>query len=194
MSASGSDPRLPAVGDSDPASLDRAEATLIVTQVLPSGDGLSAAILHCCAAVELDWDLRQRSRFTCRDTLGRTVAVFLSRGTVLRGGDVLASDDGTLLYVKAAAQPVLRVSPCPQHGSPQDLMRAAYHLGNRHVALEIQADHLKLEPDSVLAAMLRQMGLIVTEACEPFEPEAGAYASHGHSHTHPGSDLHEHTT
>jgi urease accessory protein len=97
------------------------------------------------------------------------------------------ADDGSLIVVHAAAQPVLLVKHCSEHGSPFDLLRAAYHLGNRHVQLELQIDHLKLEPDHVLAEMLRQMHLIVTPANAAFEPEGGAYAAGGHGHAH-----HEH--
>jgi urease accessory protein len=64
--------------------------------------------------------------------------VFLPRGSVVRGGDVLVAEDGSLIRVHAAAQPVLVVRHCTEHGSPFDLMRAAYHLGNRHVQLEVQ--------------------------------------------------------
>jgi urease accessory protein len=92
---------------------------------------------------------------------------------------------------------VLRVTHCAQHGSPFDLLRAAYHLGNRHVQLELKPDHLKLEPDHVLAELLRHMHLIVSEADEPFEPESGAYAAaapggHGHGHGHAHDHAHEH--
>ena len=113
----------------------------------------------------------------------------LSRGTVLRGGDVLVAEDGSMVRVIAAPQPVLVITHCKNHGTPFDLTRAAYHLGNRHVPIELQPDHLKIEPDHVLAEMLRLMHLTVTEAREPFEPEAGAYGDHGHSghggHAHP---------
>ena len=78
-------------------------------------------------------------------------------------------------------------------------MRAAYHLGNRHVQLELQPDHLKLEPDHVLADMLRQMHLIVGEEHAAFEPEAGAYSAHGemrhgdaHGHQHGQDHGHSH--
>jgi len=84
--------------------------------------------------------------------------------------------------VRAAPQPLLVVRHCNEHGSPFDLLRAAYHLGNRHVQLELTPDHLKFEPDHVLADMLRQMHLIVTDANEAFEPEGGAYAAGGHGH------------
>jgi urease accessory protein len=99
-------------------------------------------------------------------------------------GDALVAEDGSLVRVLAAPQPVLVVRHCPAHGSPFDLLRAAYHLGNRHVSLELQADHLKLEPDPVLADMLRGMHLIVETAEAAFEPEAGAYAAEGHGHGH----------
>jgi urease accessory protein len=89
--------------------------------------------------------------------------------------------------VLAAPQPVLEVRACTEHGSPFDLLRAAYHLGNRHVPLALQPGHLTLEPDHVLADMLRQMHLIVTEAQAPFEPESGAYAA---SHAH---EAHDHS-
>jgi len=94
--------------------------------------------------------------------------------------------------VIAAPQPVLRITPCASHGSAFDLTRAAYHLGNRHVQLEVQGDHLKLEPDHVLADMLRQMHLIVSETEAPFEPEGGAYAAaHAHAHDHAHGHAHD---
>jgi urease accessory protein len=73
-------------------------------------------------------------------------------------------------------------------------VRAAYHLGNRHVQIELKSDHLKIEPDHVLADMLRAMHLIVNAAEEGFEPEGGAYAAggHGHSHSHSHSHGHDH--
>jgi len=88
------------------------------------------------------------------------------------------------------------VRHCAEHGSAFDLLRAAYHLGNRHVALELKPDHLKLEPDHVLVDMLRQMHLIVSEQAAPFEPETGAYAAgahaHGHDHSHDPAHGHSH--
>jgi urease accessory protein len=160
---------------------------LSVNKHLPAGRGLAAALLKRAATVDLDWDVRQKSRFDATDSTGRHLGVFLARGSVLRGGDVLVAEDGSLVRVVAAPQPVLRVTACPAHGGPTDLPRAAYHLGNRHVALEVKADHLQLEPDPVLADMLRSMHLIVNEVHAPFEPEGGAYAS-GHAH----HDAHEH--
>lgn len=161
---------------------------LSVSKVLPQGHGLSAVLVKRAPSVELDWDVRQKSRFDATDTQGRTLGVFLPRGSVVRGGDVLVAEDGSLIRVVARPQPVMVVRACAEHGSPFDLLRAAYHLGNRHVALQLEHDHLKLEPDHVLAAMLRRMHLIVSDANEAFEPEGGAYATGGDGHGHEGHD------
>jgi len=150
---------------------------------LPQGQGLAAALLRRAPTITLDWDLRQKSRFEATASDGRQIGVFLPRGTVVRGGDVLVALDGTLVRVIAAPQQVLRIRHCSVHGSPFDLIRAAYHLGNRHVPIELQPDHLKIEPDHVLADMLRAMHLIVDAVEEAFEPESGAYASGGHAHS-----------
>ncbi|MEO8281389.1 MAG: urease accessory protein UreE [Ideonella sp.] len=160
---------------------------LTITKCLAAGRGLAPVLLKRAATVSLDWDIRQRSRFQATDSLARPIAVFLPRGSVVRGGDVLVADDGSLLRVIAADQPLMQVRHCSEHGSAFDLMRAAYHLGNRHIALELRTDRLLLEPDHVLADMLRQMHLIVTDVSTAFEPESGAYAagpSHAHGHSH----------
>lgn len=166
---------------------------LTINKLIPAGRGLAKVLLQRAAQVELDWDTRARSRFDATDSHGRALAVFLPRGSVLRGGDVLVAEDGTLVRVAAAPQPVLEVRPCAEHGSAFDLARAAYHLGNRHVSLELRPDHLKLEPDPVLADMLRAMHLSVRETQAAFEPEGGAYTAggHGHGHGH-GHDHHGH--
>ena len=166
---------------------------LTVNKLVAQGRGLAPALLRRATQVELDWDVRSRSRFDATDSAGRTLGVFLPRGQVLRGGDVLVAEDGSLVRVLAKPQPVLLVRHCSEHGSPFDLLRAAYHLGNRHVQLELQSDQLQLEPDHVLADLLRQMHLIVSEAQAPFEPESGAYASGSHSHVHGPSHGHDHT-
>ena len=134
------------------------------------------------STLEIDWDTRQKSRFDALDSLGRPLGVFLPRGTLVRGGDVLLAEDGSMVRVIAAPQAVLRITACALHGSPFDLLRAAYHLGNRHVPIELKPDHLKIEPDHVLADMLRAMHLMVVEVEETFEPEGGAYSAGGHGH------------
>lgn len=166
---------------------------LTANKIMPRGRGLAPVLLKRAATVELDWDIRQKSRFDATDSSGRQVGVFLPRGTAVRGGDVLVLEDGSLLRVVAAKQPVLRITHCTTHGTPFDLTRAAYHLGNRHVPIELQSDHLKIEPDHVLADMLRAMHLIVVAVDEPFEPEGGAYGGHaGHGHGHGHSHDHDH--
>ncbi len=157
---------------------------LTINKLVPRGQGLAPALIKRAATLELGWDVRQKSRFDATDSQGRALGVFLPRGSVVRGGDVLVAEDGSLIAVKAAPQPVLVVRHCSEHGSAFDLLRAAYHLGNRHVQLELQADHLKLEPDHVLAGLLRQMHLIVSEEQAAFEPESGAYAPGAHAHGH----------
>ena len=164
---------------------------LQTSKLIPQGRGLAAVLLKRAATIELDWDIRQKSRFEATDSQGRQLGVFLPRGTVVRGGDVLVAEDGALVRVLAAAQPVLVITHCTAHGSPFDLTRAAYHLGNRHVPIELKPDHLKIEPDHVLADMLRAMHLIVRSADEAFEPEAGAYGG-GHGHGHGHAQGHEH--
>ncbi|MDO8373334.1 MAG: urease accessory protein UreE [Polaromonas sp.] len=165
---------------------------LQVSKIISQGAGLAPVLLKRASTVELDWDIRQKSRFEATDSLGRQLGLFLPRGTLVRGGDVLVAEDGSMVKVIAAAQTVLRITACPTHGSPFDLTRAAYHLGNRHVPIELKPDHLKIEPDHVLADMLRSMHLIVNEVSEPFEPEGGAYSAGGHGHAHEGGHAHPH--
>ena len=170
---------------------------LQVSKLIPQGKGLATPLVQRAARLVLDWDIRQKSRFDATASDERHVGVFLPRGTVVRGGDVLVTQDGSLLRVEAAPQPVLRITACPDHPAQDqafDLMRAAYHLGNRHVPIELQPDHLKIEPDHVLADMLRAMHLTVVPAREPFEPEGGAYgaAGAGHGHAHGAGHDHAH--
>jgi urease accessory protein len=123
---------------------------------------------------------RSRHRFVAEE--GTLIALNLPRGTVLRGNALLATDQGERVRVVAKPEPVVLVTA----SSPWALMRAAYHLGNRHVPLELAPDALKLEPDSVLEGMLAQLGgLTLHRATLPFEPEAGAYRpSDSHTHSH----------
>jgi urease accessory protein len=165
---------------------------LTANKLMPQGRGLAPVLLKRAATIELDWDVRQKSRFDATDSQGRQIGVFLPRGTAVHGGDVLVAEDGSLVRVIAAPQPVLRITHCTAHGTPFDLTRAAYHLGNRHVPIELKPDHLKIEPDHVLADMLRSMHLIVVAVEEAFEPEGGAYGSHEHSHGAGHSHDHAH--
>jgi urease accessory protein len=183
---------------------------IICSKRMPQGQGLAKVLVQRAPSITLDWDTRQKSRFDATDSTGRALGVFLPRGTVVRGGDVLVAEDGSLVRVEAAPQAVLRITACAEHGSAFDLTRAAYHLGNRHVPIELQPDHLKIEPDHVLADMLRAMHMTVAEVSEPFEPESGAYGDHGghhhgnahdaaharshdHAHSHDHGHSHDHT-
>ncbi|WP_035985327.1 urease accessory protein UreE [Leptolyngbya sp. KIOST-1] len=157
---------------------------LTLTRVLPPN--AAAAVVTTLSLTAGD-RAKSRHRFTADD--GTPLYLTLARGTVLRGGDLLAGDGDPagLIRVVAKPEPVLLVTAA----SSFDLLRAAYHLGNRHVSLELAPDGLKLEPDPVLEAMLAQLGgLAIAPATLPFEPEAGAYRSgmhspiHSHSHDH----------
>ena len=166
---------------------------ITVSKIMPQGAGLAPILLKRASSVELDWDIRQKSRFDAIDSIGRQLGIFLPRGTLVRGGDVLVAEDGSLIKVIASAQKVLLIQHCVDHGTPFDLIRAAYHLGNRHVPIELKPDHLKIEPDHVLAEMLRAMHLIVTEVETAFEPEGGAYSAQPHSHSHGSNSAHNHS-
>ncbi len=116
---------------------------------------------------------------------GEEVGLMLPRGTVLRGGDRLQVSDGRLVEVVAAPEQVSIV----RSGDARTLARAAYHLGNRHVAVQLTSDSLRFLRDHVLDDMLRGLGLKVEADVLPFEPEAGAYST---SHSHDHSQEHEH--
>lgn len=118
---------------------------------------------------------RTRSRFQFQANNGQPVNLNLPRGTTLREGDWLEAEDGTLAKISAKPEPVLTVTA----NTLLDLLQAAYHLGNRHVALEITELYLRLSPDPVLQHLLEHRGLQVVEEIAPFHPEIGAY---GHQH------------
>lgn len=119
---------------------------------------------------------RTRSRHRLTMEHGQVVILRLSRGTVLHDGDIL-QDETQNIQVRITAKPeaVLTVT-----STPLDLLRAAYHLGNRHVALEITPSYLRLSPDPVLRSMLEKLGLAVEAETLPFQPEIGAYGHHPH--------------
>ncbi len=125
----------------------------------------------------LPFDTRQKSRFSATTNSGQAVGVFLTRGQILRSGMVLNNADGYTVLIKAADEAVSVMR------STQSLpfARACYHLGNRHVPLHIQEGEVRYLSDHVLDHMLEGLGLKVTHAILPFEPEAGAYHTH-HDH------------
>jgi len=165
----------------------------IFTQYLPARrrTGAEAAPAGDALKLVLPFEQRQKARQRARLAGGLDVGLQLPRGTILRGGDQLRAADGTVLEIVAAREPVSTVW-C------RDLRRlaqVAYHLGNRHVALEIGAGWVRYLADHVLDAMVAQLGLTVVHHDEPFEPEAGAYGGHEHAHgvhSHAHGDTHAH--
>ncbi|HEK0909156.1 urease accessory protein UreE [Pseudomonas parafulva] len=134
--------------------------------------------------VTLDVDSRIKSRLRVTLDDGREAGLMLERGHLLRGGELLADADGQHLVQVLAAPERVSTVRC---ADPLLLARAAYHLGNRHVPLQIEAGFLRYQHDHVLDEMVRGLGLEVLIEQAPFEPEAGAYQSapHGHAHDHP---------
>ncbi len=147
----------------------------------------------------LDFDTRQRSRFKAQTQQQETLGVDLPRTETIKNGCVLADYQGNLIQIMAAKQALIEVTA----DNSFDLMKGAYHLGNRHVPLMIAPKALYFEPDHVLEGMLQQLGLHTQAVQAPFEPETGAYKgdngghahSHAHSHSHHshGDSRHDHT-
>jgi urease accessory protein len=127
----------------------------------------------------LPFDSRQKSRLRAELEGGEEVGLLLERGTVLRGGDLLLASDGRVVEIVAAAEDVSLVTA----GDPWQLARAAYHLGNRHIAVQVGSGWLSYLSDHVLDDMLRGQGFDIQHRSQPFEPEGGAYA-HAGAHTH----------
>jgi urease accessory protein len=125
----------------------------------------------------LPFDLRIRSRLRTRLTSGEETVLRTERGAILRGGECIKSEDGRVVRVAAAPEKVMHVTCADQF----ELTRAAYHLGNRHVPVEIGDGYLRIAADHVLGDMLLGLGAGVQELEAPFEPESGAYGG-GHAH------------
>jgi urease accessory protein len=134
----------------------------------------------------LPFEARCKSRLRTRLESGEELGLFLQRGTVLRGGDLLLGRDGRVVEVVAAPEALTEA----RHGDALLLARAAYHLGNRHVAVQIGPGWLRCPADPVLRDMLLGLGLDAAEITAPFEPEAGAYG-HGHGEATPGARIHQ---
>ena len=159
--------------------------TVLLIEALYDGDAPATDFL------ELDFGARTKSRLRTRLASGAEVGLFLARGTILRGGQKLRARDGRIVAVRAAAEDLLEA----RCASPAELARAAYHLGNRHVAVQIGrdagGDWLRIQVDHVLEGMLVGLGALVSRLRAPFEPEAGAYAP-GHQHPGDGSGARIH--
>jgi len=142
----------------------------------------------------LPFDLRTKSRWMVTLASGREALLVLPRGRAMRGGDQLVAADGTRVNVVAADESLAHVTVANAH----ELLRVAYHLGNRHVAVEIGNGYLRLAADAVLENMVRGLGAQVERVMAPFEPEGGAYAGthagHEHAaHAHSGHDHGDHS-
>lgn len=143
-------------------------------------ESISPETVSSDETLTLTFELRAKCRLRTRLDSGEEVGLFLPRGTILRGGDLLAGKDGRVVAVRSAPERVIEA----RSADALLIARAAYHLGNRHVAVEVQPGLLRLAADHVLAQMLVGLGLDVRETQAPFEPEAGAYGGHPAHHTH----------
>lgn len=153
----------------------------------------AAAAAVATEQLPLPFDSRCKSRLRARLASGEECGLFLDRGTVLRGGDKLQGKDGRVVEVIAAPELLMQAAS----EDPLQLARAAYHLGNRHVAVHLLPGRLRFAADHVLGEMLRGLGLPVTQIEAPFEPESGAYGAHGgHGHSADGegrgAKIHDH--
>ncbi|MEM8786958.1 MAG: urease accessory protein UreE [Pseudomonadota bacterium] len=131
--------------------------------------------------VTLGYDDRFRRRIALTGRGGLRFLLDLARATELRDGQGLALEDGRVIAVHAAAEPLIEV----RAPTPRDLIRAAWHIGNRHLPCELLPDRLRLRADPVIADMLTGLGCSVTPVTAPFQPEGGAYGpgrTQGHSH------------
>lgn len=128
-------------------------------------------------SVMLSFDLRCRCRLRTRTVAGEDVGLQVARGSVLRHGDKFTAQDGRVVEIIAAPENLIE----GRSNDPLLLARAAYHLGNRHVAVEVGEGWLRFASDHVLRKMVSGLGLAVFDITAPFSPESGAY---GHGHTH----------
>ncbi len=132
--------------------------------------------------LKLPFESRQKSRLKTKLVSGEEVGLILPRGEILRGGDLVTASDGRVIEIVAEPEKVLHV----ECANAADLAKAAYHLGNRHVPVQVGDGFLRLAADHVLEEMLKKLGATVSAREEPFEPEAGAYAGGHHQHDEMG--------
>jgi urease accessory protein len=137
--------------------------------------------------VVLDFDDRHRRRMAMTGTRGLAFLLDLENAVALRGGDALVLDDGRLIEVVAAPEPLAEI----RGAEPRDLVRLAWHLGNRHLPTQIVGKGLRIRRDHVIEAMVTGLGARVIEIEAPFDPEGGAYAGGGHDHR-PEQHGHQH--
>jgi urease accessory protein len=139
--------------------------------------------------VVLDFDDRHRRRMAMTGTRGLEFLLDLEDAIMLRGGDALVLEDGRLIEVVAAPEPLAEI----RGADPHHLIRVAWHLGNRHLPTQIMGKGLRIRRDHVIEAMVKGLGARVIEIEAPFDPEGGAYAGGGHAHA-PAADMHDHAS
>ena len=137
--------------------------------------------------VVLDFDARHRRRVAMRGVRGLSFLLDLAEATALRGGDALVLDDGGLVEIVAAPEPLAEVSAADAAA----MVRIAWHLGNRHLPVQLAGPRLRLRRDHVIEAMIAGLGGRLRPIEAPFDPEGGAYAA-GHGHEHAGEHAHAH--
>jgi urease accessory protein len=136
--------------------------------------------------LRLPFEQRQKSRLKTQLVSGEDVALMLPRGEILRGGDLVTASDGRVIEVVAEPERLL-------HVEAESLAKVAYHLGNRHVAVQVGEGFLRIAADHVLEEMVKKLGAKVRGVEAPFEPEAGAYAGgHQHDEMGHGGKIHDH--
>ena len=155
------------------------------TQVVPAGDVRRPAVDR----VVLDYDSRHRRRLAMTSEGGIEFLLDLAEAVALRHGDALLLDDGRLVAVEAALEPLAEI----RASDAAHLLRLAWHLGNRHLPTQLFADRLLIRRDHVIEEMLAGLGGLVKLVSAPFDPEGGAYGhGHAHSESHSQSDSHAH--
>jgi len=147
----------------------------------------SAYKLDVKGQLRLAFEQRQKSRLKTKLVSGEEVALMLPRGEILRGGDLVTASDGRVIEVVAEPEKLL-------HVEAESLPKVAYHLGNRHVPVQVGQGFLRIAEDHVLEEMMKKMGAKVSRMEAPFEPEAGAYAGGHHQHEEMGhgGKIHDH--
>jgi len=147
----------------------------------------SAYKLDVKGQLRLPFESRQKSRLKTKLVSGEEVALMLPRGEILRGGDLVTASDGRVIEVLAEPEELL-------HIESDSLARIAFHLGNRHVPVQVGEGFLRIAADHVLEEMVKKLGAKVKPVAAPFEPEAGAYAGghHQHDETGHGGKIHDH--
>src|SRR5215467_2458436 len=141
------------------------------------------------ATLTLDFDARHRRRIRLTTDQGEDILLNLPKAVAMADGDGLQLDDGTWIGITGASESLVEV----RHNDRHQLMRLAWHLGNRHLPTEIREGALRIRPDHVIEEMLQGFGAALEKIHEPFQPEGGAYGvshNHGHHHHHHDHDHH----